>query len=1154
MPEEEARPEDTPGGGQTRKAVRCWTRRCLWTAAALVVVLGLGLGGGVMRLAYGPLQIDGLSARVSSALADRIGPGWRISLRDSTLELDSENALALRVSGLDIRNPQGALVVRAPLALVSIDPWSLLKLAPTPRSIEFRDVQMTALVHRDGSIAFAAAEPAHPGDASPHTPPSVDAARGMVSPLSAATASIFGVVLDSAGVVGALDRARITNARLTLIDDDARERAVFEHVNGLFGRDPNQDARLFELRIDGPHGQWRFGGTLREAGGPRRTGIITLDDLPATDLLLLSGQSKLPITTDLKLSARADVALDGGRIEAMKATLRTSDGTFLVEEKDFNPVTVESLKATVSWDETARVMTLDGLDYLGAGNAVNLTGTWAVAKPGEEFAWTATLSSRNATLRGAAPKDKPITIAAMDGHLTGRAGGVAIDSFAMSGDGIHGNMSGTLGTTADDDGLTLHVTASDSEARTALRLWPENIAPGARNYLVDELRAARIEAVDITVDMSGAELAAATRGDPMPDNAVHIDFRVSDATLEVSPDAPPLTRGNVAGTITGRSTRIRNVTADIRMADGRALNITEGAFVIPEISPDKVVADIGLRLSGGADALAALLQTKMFKALSGVDLDPSTVKGQADLRIGFPLDLKHIPDLPDLPVGVSGTLNDLAVDKVVGKDKLEAGRFAVTYDPRGFTLKGDAKLSGAPVSIDMHQAKTGGTGEVLVNLTVDDALRARKGLPTAPQLSGPIAVKATIPLVKAGATKPPIRVEADLARAGIDGLLPGLSKAAGKAGRLTFSLVDTGPGMDLRDIALDAGSTTARGSASITGEGGLERADLTNLKLSPGDDMRVTLDRNGNGYRVAVKGAVADARPFLKMLTAPEGKSQRDANPKDIDADIQLGILTGFNEEALTNASVKLSMRGKDVRSAAMSGKFRSAPFVASVTKGERGTPTLAIESGDAGATLRFVDVYRRMYGGRLNLGIVLSDGPQAGVVQIREFALRNEPALSSIMAQGPETVETVDARGRKRTVAGQGSAVSFDRMRANFVRSGSRVDFSDAAISNAAMGFTLSGFLDTARERTDINGTFVPLYGLNNIVSQVPLIGPLLGGGHNEGLFAVNFRVSGRLNAPDVSVNPLSAVAPGFLRKLFSAGGGSNFADGVPPAVQGDR
>jgi hypothetical protein len=188
------------------------------------------------------------------------------------------------------------------------------------------------------------------------------------------------------------------------------------------------------------------------------------------------------------------------------------------------------------------------------------------------------------------------------------------------------------------------------------------------------------------------------------------------------------------------------------------------------------------------------------------------------------------------------------------------------------------------------------------------------------------------------------------------------------------------------------------------------------------------------------------------------------------------------------------------------------------------------------------------MYGGRLNAGIGLNDGPQTGVVQIRDFVLRNEPALSSIMAQGPEPVDGENARTKKGTAANGGQAtgsVSFDRMRANFVRTGSRVDFTDAAISNPALGFTLSGWLDTGRERTDINGTFVPLYGLNNVAAQLPIVGPLLGGGNNEGLFAVNFRVSGRLTSPDVTVNPLSAIAPGFLRKLFSAGGGP-FAEGA--------
>jgi hypothetical protein len=687
-----------------------------------------------------------------------------------------------------------------------------------------------------------------------------------------------------------------------------------------------------------------------------------------------------------------------------------------------------------------------------------------------------------------------------------------------------------------------------------MRLWPEHIAPAARNYLVDELRGGRADSVDITVDMSAAELAAATKGDPMPDNAIHIAFAVSDAALTVTNDAPPLVRGRVNGVITGRTTTIRGVTADIRMPDGRALAISDGTFVIPEITPDKVVAQIGLHLGGSADALAALLQTKMFKPLVNADLDPGAVKGNADLRIDFPLNLKHIPDLPDLPVNLSGTLTDLSVDKAFGKEKLESGRFAVTYDRNGFGLKGDGRISGSPVAIDLRQPKAGGAGEALVSLTLDEALRAKRGLPVSPQLTGAIPVRAVVPIGRPART--PIKVEADLGRAGIDGLLPGFSKAPGRPGRLSFALIDGGPGngFDLRDIVLDAAPASARGNASISPEGNFERAELSMLKLSPGDEMRVALERNGGGYRVNVKGAVADARPFLRSLSGGDAKTGKES-PKEIEADIALNILTGFNDEALTGATLKLSLRGREVRSASFQGRFRSAPFTATVTRGERGIPVLSVESIDAGATLRFVDIYKRMYGGKLAVSTYMNDGPQSGIIQIRSFTLRNEPALSSIMAQGPASSEVVDVRGRKRIVQGQGTEVTFDRMRANFVRNGSRVDFTDAAISNAVMGFTLSGYLDTAKERTDINGTFVPLYGLNNVVAQVPLFGPLLAGGHNEGLFAVNFRVAGKLASPEVSVNPLSAVAPGFLRKLFSAGGGSDaFADGLSGNSASDR
>ena len=1154
--------DETTLAGKPRGTARRWGGFCLVGALTLVLLVGGGIGLAALRLSNGPLQIDALSRRVAAAVAERIGPGWSIAIRGSSLELDRENALSLRFSGLDIRNPQGDLVVRAPLAVVSLDPWGLLHLNLQPRSIEFRETQTTALVHRDGSIAFAASEANHPVDIEPHTLPSVDDARGKVSPISATLASIFGVVLDSSGIVGALDRARLTDARLRLIDDDGRERAVFARVNGLFGRDPVNGTRNFELRLDGPHGEWRFGGSLREGGEAQdgkpqaRSGVITLDDLPVPDLLLLTGQSSLPLTTDLKLSARADVSLTAGRITSMNAKVHTGDGTFLIEEKDFNPVTVESLDATLNWDETGRVMSLTGLDYRGAGNAVHLTGAWTESPPDAATAWTATLASRDAVLRGATPQDAPVKIDAIDAQLTGRDGGIAIDALNVAAPGVQGVITGTIGTTADEGGLTLRILGHDGEVRTGLRLWPEHIAPPARTYLVDQLRRGRINAVDIRVKMSGTVLAAATRGEPAPDDAVHIDFRVSDAALDVTADAPPVVKGNVSGTITGRSTTVRNVTAEIHGPDGRGLTVTDGSFVIPQITPDRVVAQIGMRLTGGADGMASVLQAKLFKSLMSVDLDPATIKGNADLRVDFPLDLKHVPDLPSLPVTLSGTLSDLSVDKVMGKDRLEAGRFTLLYDRGAFTLKGDGRVAGAPISVDMRQPKVGQPGEAVVTVALDEALRGKKGLPTAPQLSGTIPVRAVVPIGRPGTAKPPIRVEADLARAGIDGLVPGLTKPTGKPGRLSFTLVDAGQTYELRDFALDAAPASARGSLTISPEGGLERADLTNVKLSPGDDLRVSLDRTGNGYKVVVRGAVVDARPFLKSLGGPDAKSGKEAkesNPKDVDADIQVPIVAGFNDEALTNANLRLSLHGRTLRAANITGRFRAAAFVASVARGERGVPTLAVESADAGATLRFVDVYRRMYGGRLTAGIGLNDGPQAGVVQIRDFSLRNEPALSSIMAQGPEPSEAETVRGRRIAPGRAAGDVTFDRMRANFVRSGSRVDFSDAAISNAAMGFTLSGWLDTGRERTDMTGTFVPLYGLNNVASQLPLLGPLLGGGHNEGLFAVNFRVSGKLASPDVSVNPLSAIAPGFLRKLFSAGGGP-FADGLPPVPQGER
>ena len=67
-----------------------------------------------------------------------------------------------------------------------------------------------------------------------------------------------------------------------------------------------------------------------------------------------------------------------------------------------------------------------------------------------------------------------------------------------------------------------------------------------------------------------------------------------------------------------------------------------------------------------------------------------------------------------------------------------------------------------------------------------------------------------------------------------------------------------------------------------------------------------------------------------------------------------------------------------------------------------------------------------------------------------------------------------------------------------------------------------------------DVNGTVVPVYALNSALGRIPLLGGLFSAERGGGLFAVNYSVRGPFDNPAVTVNPLSALTPGFLRRLF--------------------
>src|SRR5262249_43968369 len=122
------------------------------------------------------------------------------------------------------------------------------------------------------------------------------------------------------------------------------------------------------------------------------------------------------------------------------------------------------------------------------------------------------------------------------------------------------------------------------------------------------------------------------------------------------------------------------------------------------------------------------------------------------------------------------------------------------------------------------------------------------------------------------------------------------------------------------------------------------------------------------------------------------------------------------------------------------------------------------------------------------------------------------------------------------------------ENMRVPFSVGAGQFIIHDGIINGPLLGATVRGSIDFKRERIALSGTYVPLFGLNGAIGAVPIFGELLVSRHGEGLFGITFAVQGPTNNPDVLVNPMSVVAPGFLRQLFE------FDQSVPHIIPPDN
>jgi hypothetical protein len=583
--------------------------------------------------------------------------------------------------------------------------------------------------------------------------------------------------------------------------------------------------------------------------------------------------------------------------------------------------------------------------------------------------------------------------------------------------------------------------------------------------------------------------------------------------------------------VTGRTATVTIGQASADTASGRKLNLSDIVFEVPDMAPKPSPAKVRFKIEGPVPAVAEVLSSNRLSDSTGNMLDPNTTKGNVSAQVAMGMPIQHELTKADTTYNITADVTAFSADKLVMNQKLEASALKIAANNQGYQVKGDVKINGQAASLD-YRKPVDGDADVRVQATLDDASRAKLGFDLGPAVAGSLPLKLS-GKIGSGDRDTKLGIEADLTQMKLDNILPGWMKMPGKSARAVFNVVKKGDSTRLEDIVVEGGGASIKGSVEVDQNGDLVNVNFPTYSPSEGDKTSLKAERGPDGaLKVTMRGDVFDGRGFLKSAISggKEVESKSKTKSMDFDIDVKLGAVAGFYGEAVRSVDAKVSRRNGTIQKFSLSGKLgRDTPLTGDMRGRSQGAgrDVIYIETNDAGAFLRVTDTYSKMSGGQLALAIdpPSSDSrPKEGLINVRDFTVKGEASLDRVASGGP---------------GGARNGVTFTRLRAEFSRQNGLLTIRDGVVKGPAVGATIGGTIDYNTSQVRMSGTFVPLFGLNNMFGQIPIVGLFLGGGSDEGLIGVTYEIVGTPSAPVLNVNPMSAMAPGVLRKIFDFGTG---------------
>ena len=656
------------------------------------------------------------------------------------------------------------------------------------------------------------------------------------------------------------------------------------------------------------------------------------------------------------------------------------------------------------------------------------------------------------------------------------------------------------------------------------KYWPKPLLTSARKWIFEHIDGGSLQSAEGTFEFDFDKLAKNEEEQQHYRPDVNIIMNIADANLKYLPYTDPLS--NVEATLNVKTDR---VDFDVKQANISDLVIKNAHGSINNLaSKDVSIFEFETKIDAKLEDLihTSLQHAKINKEISA--------KGTADgdFRVSLPITDNELT-IDDIDLKANLNLKSVTAHDFYKNLTLDKGNFKVKISNFLMNLDGNFKIN------DKYDSNIDGEYNFKLNrksFKLSSILKwdnlTEFGVTKPSFITGKFGLNLSLDQDQ---TKLKQTYTFDLGKSTINHPFTGIKKAAGEAAFFRATIEgDTAHDLSIikiSDYHFSSSGAESKGSAELTKDHNILSIHSSHTKLANGDfKFDLNTSKNGGAMNINITGESFDlgALNFHQSPPIDSNAEDKAASLADYIITTKLDKIILKNNKFIVNPIADVSINSGKIQTLQLKGglgddKASSIDFSVKY-------PKVSLVSNNASALISGLGVTNKMINGTINLQGTLDNNNFEGIVDIRDFRMLKAPVMAKIISLTSLTTPSLE--GLSNIFSNRG--IKFDRLKCPLNLKGGLLSLNNCYVKGPTLTFTADGKLNFNDNSIKINGNVIPENILNLVARNIPVIGNAFKGKKDHALIGASFTVEGSIEDPQTSTNPLSLLAPGFLKEAF--------------------